>query len=594
MNSRSTWVWLVIAAGLAAFLLFIEPRLRPPPSTPQPVLPGFNARGVTNIIIQPLGGLEIRANGTNGAWRLHRPVEYPAVASGPGALLAALEKLMPDAVIGGREARQRPEGIAAFGLEPAQVALTLYGDGTRYQVLFGARTAPGDQVFVQVVGSENVYVVPVDILKLVPTVAAPWRDPALVNLRSLALNRITVTNGPTLLELQLVSTNQTWRMIRPRAQRVNSERMADLIANLVKLRAREFVTDDPAADLEALGLQPPALSVAFRLGTNLTMMLHFGKNPTNDAKLVYARMDGLPTVVTVDGALLAPWLAPVNEYRDRQLLPLEALPDVIELQGGETFALERQLDQSWAVAGQKFPVDPAAAGEILTTLTNLIITNFVQDVVIDAELPKFGLAPPVRTINLWRRATGTNLPLASLAFGSQQEGHIHVRRADEDSIYEVAAAGFAQLPVKPLQLRQRRLWSFTEDQVDRITATQQGRSRTLIRQGTNSWALAPGSQGEIFSEAVEETVHRLGDLSVLAWVGRGEADRTRLGFDAASLGLVIELKNGTKHTLSFGGPSPAGYPCVAVTLEGEPWIGEVPIGVHYLVRTHLGLGESAR
>jgi hypothetical protein len=590
-------VWLVIAAGLAVFVYF-EPRLRLPPPTPMPVLPGLDVRGVTNISILPLNADEISAEVTNGGWRLVRPVDYPAQAAGPAALLAALEKLMPEATLSGRELRERPDGVASYGLEPAQLSVTLLASGTRHQLQFGSRTAPGDQVFMQVVGTEGVFVVGADIMKLLPTTAAAWRDPALIDLRSLSFNRITVTNGPTVIDLQLVSTNQTWRMTRPRAQRVDGERMADLIANLVQLRARQFVTDDPAADRESFGLQPPALSVAFSLGTNLNTLLHFGKSPTNDTKLVFARRQGLSSVVAVDKGLIGSWLAPVNEYRDRQLLALETQPDLIEFRGGAGFSLQRHADGTWRVAGQDFRLDAAAVAEILAAITNLTITNFVQDVVIDPDLPKFGLATPSREVRIYRTlnttAGVTNALVAALSFGSQQDGRIFVRRSDEDSVYEVALAGFERLPVSPLQLRERRLWNFSEDDVARVTTAQDGQRRTVVRLGTNSWSLAPGSQGEIFSEAIEETVHRLGELSALAWVGRGETNLGPFGFSTNNIALAIELKNGTKHAVNFGGPSPGGYPCASIQLDGEPWICEIPIGLHYLVRTHLGLSESAR
>ena len=96
------------------------------------------------------------------------------------------------------------------------------------------------------------------------------------------------------------------------------------------------------------------------------------------------------------------------------------------------------------------------------------------------------------------------------------------------------------------------------------------------------------------SDAVEETVHRLGELAALAWVGRGETNLGVLGFSTNSIALTVELRNETKHAVSFGGPSPSGYPCAAVTFENEPWICEIPIGLHYLVRTHLGLAENSR
>jgi hypothetical protein len=78
VNSRATWVWFVIAAGLAAFIFLVLPRLQPPPDPPQPVLPGFSPRSVTNISVLPVNADEIRVELTNGTWRLVRPMDYPA------------------------------------------------------------------------------------------------------------------------------------------------------------------------------------------------------------------------------------------------------------------------------------------------------------------------------------------------------------------------------------------------------------------------------------------------------------------------------------------------------------------------------------
>ena len=57
----------------------------------------------------------------------------------------------------------------------------------------------------------------------------------------------------------------------------------------------------------------------------------------------------------------------------------------------------------------------------------------------------------------------------------------------------------------------------------------------------------------------------------------------RFGFTTNRLALTIELKDGVKHQVEFGGTSPEKYPYAAVTLDGQTWFFEFPIALHQLM-----------
>jgi hypothetical protein len=230
-------------------------------------------------------------------------------------------------------------------------------------------------------------------------------------------------------------------------------------------------------------------------------------------------------------------------------------------------------------------VDAVAMSDLITTLGNLSITQF-KDSITESDLARYGLAAPFRQVTVSSTVTNdngpTNLVLAALSFGTTN-GEYFVRRADENPVYAVPVGEVQKIPTFPWQLRERRIWKFTENDVVRLYFQQGDQRRELRRSGTNSWGFAPGSQGIINAFAVEETVHRFGELAATAWVGRGEDQRQRFGFSTNGVALTLELKNGVKHTVEFGGISPEQYPYAAVTLDNETWIFEFPIALHQLM-----------
>jgi hypothetical protein len=147
------------------------------------------------------------------------------------------------------------------------------------------------------------------------------------------------------------------------------------------------------------------------------------------------------------------------------------------------------------------------------------------------------------------------------------------------------------------QLRERTLWNFSETNVMRLTLKQRGVTRELIHGATNQWSFAAGSQGLINTFAVEEAVHRLGQLGADTWLARGENERARFGFgaDSGAIALTLEVKTGeTRENFSFEfAPAANGQPPTGViALDGQPWFFDVPPAIAELVTSYLNLDKK--
>jgi hypothetical protein len=579
MNAKNTWIWFALAVGLFAFIFFFERHWGKPPPGPAPLLPGFKAVGVTGvrIFVESPQPQEIRAELTNAQWWITQPIRYPAQKTTIDALLSALEKIIPDTIVS-RNELQRPEAEAEFGFDHPQASLVIQQETTLPAIKFGRRTAPGNQVFVQVVGREDIYVVDAEVLNFLPASVDEWRDRALVDFRDLRFNSINITNAGRVIKLQLDPTNQTWQLIQPLEARADDGYLLGMMQQLQQTRITEFVPEERRPDLDALGLQPPELSIAFAKGIVNAVLLQFGR--TNAAGQIYGRRDDLNAVVTVPSGVLAAWQQHFSKFRDLRLLtPPPGLVGV-EILGPEKFALERSGTNQWRLVAEKFPVDAAAADGLLGLLASLEIVEFVKDVVSAPEFGAYGLTSAVQQI-VFKTAPAsgeTNSSPLRLEFGASTNGIIYGRRSDEASVYALRLADFQKLPTAAWQLRERRLWGEAPPELARLSAHKGEWKRDLVRSGTNSWVFGAGSQGVLDVECTRQLAYQLEQIRATLWVARGPAaaDDTRFGFGTNSLMLTLETSKQEKMEIQFGGYSSENYPFARVTLDGEPWVFEFP------------------
>jgi hypothetical protein len=539
----------------------------------------LKAAEVTRIQVQPANSLEIRVERTNGAWTLTKPLVYPAQADKIEAFLGALEGLTAAAYITPSELRDRPDADEEYGFTAPLYTIII--EPGNYHLHLGLRTVPGDQIFLQVVGMEGIYVVDVDFLKTIANTNDQWRSTALIDLKSINYDRVTVTNAAAGFGLQRDAVSRLWRLLPPIEERADSAKIEAALQALQNVRVSKFINDEPGkAELENFGLAPAGIELAFAQGTNLTAVLQFGKSPTNATQMVYARRLGQSSVVCIPSEPLSSWREKADAFRDPHLVELTLPVTTIEVHGGDSFSLQRQAGKSWRVLPQDFPADAEQVSDLLSNLCQAQAA-MVKGVVIPPDLGGYGLAPPSREYILESVATNgagvaTNRLIAGLDFGTNAGDKVFARRTNESAVYSISQADFERLPAASWQLRERQIWNLSTNDIAAVVIRQGKRVRRMLHAGPYKWSLAPGSQGSINELAVEEGVRAFAHLAAGAWVGRGEQCRSRYGFDAEPHQITLELKDREQRMVEFGGPTPAASVYAAVKLDGTNWIFEFP------------------
>lgn len=613
MNSKHTFTWFILAVVLFAFIIgyrFIEGS-RPVES--QELLPNLHPLTVTAVQVSPRDTAEISIVSSNGTWFLTQPVAYPARASAVESLLTALQKLKPSSRLSPAEVSQNHSQL---GFDSPSASLVIQSGDERREILVGNETAPGDQVYVKVVGRDGGFIADTDWLKFIPRSANDWRDTALAG-DTTACDFIRLTNATRIIELQRDPTNHLWQMTRPMLARANGDYISGALQKLRMAQVSQFITDNPNADLSAYGLQPANLDLWLENGSNVLTAIHVGKSSTNDSTEVFAKRDPWNAVVTTAAQPLSPWMGAVNDFRDPYLFELTAPAAEIEMIGPGTnhFVLQRQGANAWTIPGGTFPLDADSVQSFIQTLASLRVSEFVKDVATPADLPTYGLKTPSRQVILRAAAGDTNDMIAHLLFGAARTNEVFVQRSGESSVFAISPEDFASLPTGPdWQFRDRRIWKFPEGDVAKITVRQNGKTMELLHNGAGKWSLGAGSQGIINPTGVEYAAHDLGDLVVGAaqeWLARGVADPasggtwslvygpgnpivgapSNFGFKPGNLSITTTLKDGRTFTLDVGAPlGRAGNTALAmVTLDGERWVFILPSDLYYLITTYLAV-----
>ena len=598
MNWKPTWLLLGLAAALFAFIFLVERNLSTS-TTPPPRLFSFKGTEVTNIQLRITNQLMLRVERQRAEtpWSFSFPISYPANPHAIQWLVQSLEQVVPRTQISQQELRAARRTIAEFGLDVPQATLTLQHQNQRTEILFGSRTPVGDGVYVQVLNQPDIYVLDSEFVTRLPRSFNDWRELRLLPLVN--FNRIDIRSPGRGFVVDLEPVRKTFVLTKPTITRADPAKVGVLLQKLFTAQVSQFITDSPRADLDAYGFQPPEAEVSFltsAVGSNeqytAQFTVQFGKSPTNDLSSVYARRLTTTNIVLVPRSVLEAVQISHSDVRDLHLVSFAPhAVDSIEVFGTENFTVQRQTNGTWMITAPTVePADTNSIHEWLDVLSKLEGT-VEKDVVTDFSTP-YGLATPTRKYLLKTSVTNSsgtvsNHVVAELDLGLVQDKKVFARRPDESTVYSLSKEEVARLPNQAWQLRDRRVWSFTTNQVGRIILQYKGQAKTLQRNANASWSLVEG-QGIVDSNnpILDEMMYRLGALRANYWVAKGDENRAAFGFTDDGSKITIELRNGEKPrvlVLEFGRPgfSPSSMPYALAVADGQTWIFEFPADLFF-------------
>jgi Domain of unknown function (DUF4340) len=397
VRPRNTLLLLLVLIALGAYLYFVE-RPSQEREAEAKKLVALKKDDVTGMTLTYPDHTIALEKGTEGHWRLTQPVAADADDPVVNNMVTAIAEADVS-----RTLDDVGDKLASYGLAPpeATVALTLK-TGAVPALKIGKTTQIGSAAYLQKGDDPKVYIGTMAFQGAMKKQVKDLRDKSLVTFEDHDVQKFELEKGGVTIAAERVD-GEKWRITKPGSYPGDSAEIRALLASLRGLRADDFVSDDPAADLGKFGLTDPQLRIAVWIGKDAaqkTLLLGGFKDDDANKKSVYAKRAELPTVVILPDYAIKNLDKSLNTLRDKTVLAFvkdEATKLTVTRKDGNGFTLAKK-DGGWHIE------EPGEGTERTPTMTRFLddLAAFKGTDILsenpNVDLREYGLGTPDMTI----------------------------------------------------------------------------------------------------------------------------------------------------------------------------------------------------
>lgn len=382
------------------------------------------------------------APGASVGWDIVKPAKQKADQPLMDELADQLARLRAEKIVA---FGKKEDAFKQYGLEPpeASVALTV-GEKAERKVLRLGRpvdpTKPDGERFAAVEGTAPdaaVGVLPAALANKLLAPAVSFRDRAMV--KFVDADKLQLERGDRKITFSKV--NGTWKVTAPLTADAEQGALDDLVNELAKLRASDWVAEKPA-DLKPFGLDKPETTWTVSNGDKVVLTLLIGKTAPDGRVHASTGPAGLVALLGRDTSAKV-----LAEYRVRKPWQIDAFQaEKVEItRGDKTFTLQKQ-GSAWADPGAPNDlVSAPAVTELLGSLTALQVERYAVDENADPKL--FGLEKPDVVVAItFKDGSKRELAVGGVVGGTnEKQRYARVVDKNRTEVFVLSAADTARL-----------------------------------------------------------------------------------------------------------------------------------------------------
>ncbi|MFA5256516.1 MAG: DUF4340 domain-containing protein [Opitutales bacterium] len=503
------------------------------------------------------------------AWQMQRPQQWPVNRFAVENILDQLRFLRMETSFSIGEIERSGMTLADYGLDNPSVLLTI-GEGEGSTLLrIGAPTEIGGRLYVLSPDGQKVYVTTRDILRALLVKLDDLRSTQVFNLPAYTISSLSLQRADG-ARVRLSKRGTAWEFESPIRVAADGGAVDSLLADMMDLKVRAFVQQDPAAQ----GLLSPRMRIGVEAADQRQSLLI---GSADSEGLLYAKLENSPEVFTIDAGILDRVAQAQEALRERKFdrFDKDKLGEIRVQMGDQSATLQKLETGEWQVLRQNgeggvrtWTADQEIVDALVNALGGLHALRFVSDAPSEADLAGCGFKDPQRVITLRLGTSTRTLMLGDL---EPKLRGVFAKLDEEPFVYEVSATILDLLRPVPLYYRTRlleslppaarlqrlRLVNIKDGTVvldigpdagqdwEQVLAAQPNGNATALSALLN---FARSGKAKDFLAARYDEAMPLGDGKTLPWDWRLEAD--------------IELPSGTsqstRRTLSYVFSSPVG------------------------------------
>ena len=389
---RSFLVLLVVAAGLIAYVYFVESKRTPGEPDAREKAFTIEASAIQRLDVTASSGDETTLAKQDDAWRIVEPVDTAADSAAVSEITGSLASLEIQRVVD-----EKPAYYAEYGLAPPRIEVAFAGaDGAEHRLQLGGKTPTGGDMYARLAGQDRVFLVQAYLDSSFDRKPFDLRDKAVLTFTRSDVDRLTIESGGGAIRLE--KSGADWRLKSPLDARAEYGTVESVIGRIDSGRMNAIAAEGAGLDLKAYGLDTPATTVTIGAGS-ASATLAIGR--TTDDNTVYARDVSRPLVFVVDKGLADELGKTAADFRQRdqfEFRPFNATR--IEFVRGERTDVFEKVEgedgDTWRrTAPEEKDVDTTKMDAVLSAFSNLRAESFA-DSTRDAGLDRPAVVVSVR------------------------------------------------------------------------------------------------------------------------------------------------------------------------------------------------------
>ncbi|MBS0657027.1 MAG: DUF4340 domain-containing protein [Verrucomicrobia bacterium] len=538
MNWKATAALLVLA-GLVGWLVL---RGGSPEASTAPgrwVLPRTGAKPppMEKIVVEAVGGRTEFVRGPGGRWLIARPVADRADQRILGELVGMLEALPKIETL-----PATAERIESTGLREPRVKVQITRTGEPPLTLQLGNTTPVEgRIYAQVVGADEIVVIPKELRDVAQRTPNSFRDARLTGGLAEKVVRVTIRNPRGVVELS--RENGKWEI--GGAGRGSAKIVDEWLEKLLGYSVRQFVGPD-FGNVLGYGLAAPRASVRLeeesKTGEPIPP-IEWSLGERTDPRLagVYARIPERRSVVVLPLDAEEILTATADTFRERTLTALNLdFIDRVRLQpaGGTPLLLARR-GEGWELREpRRFPAESREMEHLVRTLNGAAVEQFAVDAEQVARL--LGDRPALRLVFAAYASETTaesgpgETPAVTLEFSAPQpQGLRLVRNVEEKVACWIKESVVQGLALQAAQWQSLALTGAADGELLEFEVRRAGEVQAFRFKATGGWQRAAG-EGKLEPARVESAAALLGRLRAVRFLPE---DGTDFGFAQPTLEL---------------------------------------------------------
>jgi hypothetical protein len=526
-----------------------------------------------------------------GKWKMQKPAESDAEESKITELLDKLSALQATG-----ESIIDQANVEPFGLDKPAATVTVAieeakgeGDAKKinkksYTFTFGKRDEEKKKLYVRVDAWKRVNAVEDSLDALVKRPALAYKGRRILDFAFGDLAKLEVEHGKA--KFCLEKDKEKWRLTAPEPAVADASKAGQLVADLARLEAVEYVTDSPKPeDLDKLyGLTKPSLLVAVTLskkkeGNPESQRLVIGKQRP-DKPEYFARLDGKPEVFVVKKEIVDTLDKGSMALLPQELwnVPSSQVAEVRVQKGNKEYHLKRDGLNWKIVAPFEANALPSVVEPVLRDLATLKSERYETQAA--KELGKFGLDKPYLRLVLTTRDPAERKPddkKDEKKDETKNKEHVilvgkptaekaktrFAKLATGEAVFVVGEKFLAAAEKSPLELLDRLIFSADSKQITSIKTKTEAGEHTLAHKG-DGWNLdSATAKFAADRDVMAGVLAYWSSLRIDRFVDYGpKVDLAKYGLDKPTTTLTITVsKPGEKekdppktetHTLTLG------------------------------------------